>query len=94
MGRRSWFTAGHKRDAVLVALTKKKTISEVCRELQVSETRFNGWRGQALEAIDEAMKDNAEDLSPALAQAWSTSSAAPMPSISDHRLCIGNFRVS
>jgi len=60
MGRRSRFTPAHKRDAVLVVLTKQKTVSEVCRELQVSETSFNRWREQALEAIDEAMKDKAE----------------------------------
>jgi transposase-like protein len=41
MGRRSRFTPAQKRDAVLAVLTKKKTVSEVCRELQVSETSFN-----------------------------------------------------
>jgi transposase-like protein len=45
---------------VLAVLTKKKTVSEVCRELQVSETSFNRWREQAFEAIDEAMKDRAD----------------------------------
>jgi transposase-like protein len=60
MGRRSRFTPAQKRDAVLAVLTKKKTVSEVCRELQVSETSFNRWREQALEAIDEAMKDKAD----------------------------------
>jgi transposase-like protein len=60
MGRRSRFTPAQKRDAVLAVLTKKKTVSEVCRELQVSETSFNWWREQALEAIDEAMKDKAD----------------------------------
>jgi transposase-like protein len=60
MGRRSRFTPAQKRDAVLAVLTKKKTVSEVCRELGVSETSFNRWREQALEAIDEAMKDEAD----------------------------------
>src|SRR5690606_13450255 len=60
MGRRSRFTPAQKRDAVLAVLTKRKTVSEVCRELQVSETSFNRWREQALEAIDEAMKDKAD----------------------------------
>lgn len=60
MGRRSRFTPAQKRDAVLAVLTKKKTVSEVCRELGVSETSFNRWREQALEAIDEAMKDKAD----------------------------------
>jgi transposase-like protein len=45
---------------VLAVLTKKKTVSEVCRELGVSETSFNRWREQALEAIDEAMRDKAD----------------------------------
>jgi transposase-like protein len=60
MGRRSRFTPAQKRDAVLAVLTKKKTVSEVCRELGVSETSFNRWREQALEAIDEAMRDEAD----------------------------------
>ena len=60
MGRRSRFTPAQKRDAVPAVLTKKKTVSEVCRELQVSDTSFNRWREQALEAIDEAMRDRAD----------------------------------
>jgi transposase-like protein len=44
-----------KRDAVLAVLAKRKTVSEVCRELGVSETSLNRWRELALEAIDEAM---------------------------------------
>ena len=56
MGRQSPFTAVQKRDAVLAVLAKRKTVSEVCRELAVSETSFNRWRELALEAIDEAMK--------------------------------------
>jgi transposase-like protein len=60
MGRRSRFTPAQKRDAVLAVLTKKNTVSEVCRELGVSETSFNRWREQALEAIDEAMRDKAD----------------------------------
>jgi transposase-like protein len=60
MGRRSRFTPAQKRDAVLAVLTKKKTVSEVCRELGVSETSFNRWREHALEAIDEAMRDKAD----------------------------------
>jgi transposase-like protein len=64
MGRRSRFTPAQKRDAVLAVLTKKKTVSEVCRELGVSETSFNRWREQALEAIDEAMRDKADRVAP------------------------------
>jgi transposase-like protein len=36
--RRSRFTPAQKRDAVLAVLTTKKTVSEVYRELQASET--------------------------------------------------------
>ena len=36
MGRRSGHTSAQQRDAVLAVLTKRKTISEVCRELAVS----------------------------------------------------------
>jgi transposase-like protein len=64
MGRRSPFTPAQKRDAVLAVLTKKKTVSEVCREVGVSETSFNRWREQALEAIDEAMRDKADRAKP------------------------------
>jgi transposase-like protein len=63
MGRQSRFTPAQKRDAVLAVLTKK-TVSEVCRELQVSETSFTRWRAQALEAIDEAMRDKADRVEP------------------------------
>ena len=56
MGRRSPFTAVQKRDAVLAVLSRRKTVSEVCRELGVSETSFNRWRELAFEAIEEAMK--------------------------------------
>jgi transposase-like protein len=54
MGSRSPFTPAQKRDAVLAVLTKRKTVSEVCREVGVSEKSFNRWREHALEAIDEA----------------------------------------
>jgi transposase-like protein len=50
MGRRSRFTPAQKREAVLAVLMKHNTVSGVCRELQVSETSFNRWREQALEA--------------------------------------------
>ena len=60
MGRRSRFTQAQKRDTVLAVLAKKNTVSEVCRELHVSETSVNRWREQALAAIDEARKDKAE----------------------------------
>jgi hypothetical protein len=49
---------------VLAVLTKRKTVSEVCRELQVSETSFKRWREQPLEAIEEAMNDKADRAEP------------------------------
>jgi transposase-like protein len=57
MGRRSAFTPAQKRDAVLAVLTKKKTVSEVCRELGVTQTSFNRWRELALDGIEDALKD-------------------------------------
>jgi transposase-like protein len=60
MGRRSGHTPAQKRDAVLAVLTKRKTISEVCRELAVSEQTFHRWRNQALEGMEAALGDKAE----------------------------------
>jgi transposase-like protein len=63
-GKTIRFAPAQKRDAVLAVLTKRKTVSEVCRELQVSETSFNRWREQPLEAIEDAMKDKADRAEP------------------------------
>ena len=60
MGRRSEFTPAQKRDAVLAVLTKRKTVSEVCREMGVSETSFARWREKALAAMEDALADKAE----------------------------------
>jgi len=60
MGRRSGHTSAQKRDAVLAVLTKRKTISEVCRELAVSEQTFHRWRNQALEGMETALGDKAD----------------------------------
>lgn len=57
MGRRSTFTAAQKRDAVMGVLTKRKTVSETCRELGISETTFARWREQALEGMAAALED-------------------------------------
>lgn len=74
---RSRSAPAQKRDAVLAVLTKRKTVSAVCSELQVSETGFNRWREQALQAIDEAMEDK-----PIAARQTSTLSAvSPRPSV-------------
>lgn len=60
MGRRSAHTPAQKRDAVLAVLTKRKTISEVCRELAISEQTFHRWRNQALEGMEAALADRSE----------------------------------
>ena len=60
MGRRSGHTPAQKRDAVLAVLTKRKTISEVCRELAFSEETFHRWRNQALEAMEQGLGDKAD----------------------------------
>src|SRR5215831_11995712 len=59
-GRRSAHTPAQKRDAVLSALTKRKTISEVCRELAVSEQTFHRWRNAALDGMETALRDKAD----------------------------------
>jgi transposase-like protein len=60
MGRRSAFTPAEKRDAVLDVLSKRKTISEVCRDKGISAQTFARWREQALEGMTEALADKAE----------------------------------
>ena len=78
MGRRSSHTPAQKRDAVLAVLTKRKTISEVCRELAVSEQTFHRWRNLALDGMESALSDKAEtnaratDLERRLAEAERT----------------------
>ncbi len=44
MGRKSMFTAAANRDAVMGVLSKRKTVSQTCRELGVLETTFARWR--------------------------------------------------
>jgi transposase-like protein len=60
MGRRSNHTPTEKRDAVLAVLSKRKTISEVCRELSVSEQTFHRWRNAALEGMESALADKVD----------------------------------
>ncbi len=60
MGRRSGHTPAQKRDAVLAVLTKRKTISELCREYAISEQTFHRWRNQALEGMELALGDKAD----------------------------------
>jgi transposase-like protein len=78
MGRRSPFTPAEKRDAVLAVLTKRKTISEVCRDKGISAQTFARWREQAMEGMAEALADKADrnsreaDLDRRLAEAERT----------------------
>jgi transposase-like protein len=78
MGRRSSHTPAQKRDAVLAVLTKRKTISEVCRELALSEQTLHRWRNAALEGMETALGDRADsntreaDLARRLAEAERT----------------------
>jgi transposase-like protein len=60
MGRRSHFTPAQKRDAVLGVLTKRKTVSETCRELGISEQTLARWREQAVEGMELALADKTE----------------------------------
>jgi transposase-like protein len=60
MGRRSSLTPAQQRDAVLAVLTKRKTISEVCRELAVSEQTFHRWRNAALDGMEMALGDKTD----------------------------------
>ena len=57
MGRKSTFTAAAKRDAVVDVISKRKTVSQTCRELGISETTFARWREQALEGLEAALVD-------------------------------------
>ena len=57
MGRKSTFTAAQKRDAVMGVISKRRTVSETCRELGISETTFARWREQALEGMEDALAD-------------------------------------
>ena len=57
MGRKSTFTAAQKRDAVMGVISKRKTVSQTCRELGISEMTFARWREQALEGMEAALVD-------------------------------------
>jgi transposase-like protein len=59
MGRVSKYTAQQKLDAVLAVLAKRKTVSQVCRELGVSETGFARWREQALAGMELGLSGKA-----------------------------------
>ena len=44
------FTATQKLEIVLAGLRGDRTVREVCRERQISETQYYGWRDQLLQA--------------------------------------------
>lgn len=60
MGRRSQFTPAQKREAVLGVLTKCKTVSEMCRELGITEQTFARWRTDAPAGMEAALADKAD----------------------------------
>ncbi|MCA1680809.1 MAG: transposase [Actinobacteria bacterium] len=47
------FTAQQKLEIVLAGLRGDRTVREVCREHQISETQYYGWRDQLLQAGQE-----------------------------------------
>jgi transposase len=51
---RSW-TAQQKLEIVLAGLRGDRTVREVCREHEISETLFYGWRDKLLEGGREAL---------------------------------------
>lgn len=57
MGRKSMFTAAQKRDAVMGVISKRKTVSQTCRELGISETTFARWREQALAGMEVVLAE-------------------------------------
>jgi transposase len=44
------FTAQQKLEIVLAGLRGDRTVREVCREHQISETQYYGWRDQLMAA--------------------------------------------
>jgi transposase-like protein len=44
------FTGGRKLELVMASLRGEKTVAELCREHEISETLLRRWRDQALEA--------------------------------------------
>jgi transposase-like protein len=51
---RSW-TAQQKVEIVLAGLRGERTAEEVCREHEISETRYYSWRDKLLEGGREAL---------------------------------------
>ena len=54
------FTAQQKSELVLASLRGQKTIAELCREHEISETLLRRWREQFLAAGAERLQGKAE----------------------------------
>jgi transposase len=54
------FTAQHKTELVLASLRGQKTVAEICRENDISETLLRRWREQFLAAGAERLQGKAE----------------------------------
>ena len=57
--RRSW-TPGQKAEIVLAGLRGDRSVRDVCREHEVSETLYYGWRDKLLEGGTEALRSSRE----------------------------------
>lgn len=56
---RSW-TAQQKLEIVLAGLRGDRTVKEVCREHEIAETLYYGWRDKLLEGGREALAGKEE----------------------------------
>jgi transposase-like protein len=54
------FTAQQKLEIVLAGLRGDRTVREVCREHEISETQYYGWRDQLLQAGAERFAGKSE----------------------------------
>jgi transposase len=54
------FTAQQKTELVLASLRGQKTVAEICRENEVSETLLRGWREHFLAAGAQRLEGKAE----------------------------------
>ena len=54
------FTAQQKLELVMASLRGERSIAELCREHEISETLLRRWRDQALEAAGERLAGTQE----------------------------------
>jgi transposase len=54
------FTAQQKAELVLASLRGARSIAEICREHDISETLLRRWRDQMVEAAAERYQDGAD----------------------------------